>query len=126
MDVRHTSWGSDARQMCVGAALCSVSIAHVLYTLSLEHVPATRVRYDHSLLETWLAYSMGAIFLVDLGNKNVAATTAPAPMAMLRGVMAGMFEVTVVVSVNVDTRYREIQYRSREMNGFGIDGQVVL
>lgn len=48
---------------------------------------------------------MGATFLVDLGNKNVAATTAPAPMAILRGVKAGMFEVVVVVFVNVDTQY---------------------
>lgn len=44
---------------------------------------------------------MGATFLVDLGNKNVAATTAPAPMAMLRGVKAGMFEGSVVVVVDV-------------------------
>jgi hypothetical protein len=43
---------------------------------------------------------MGATFLVDLGNKNATAPTAPAPMAMLRGVKAGMFEVDVVVDVD--------------------------
>ena len=42
---------------------------------------------------------MGAIFLVDLGNKTATAPTAPTPMAMFRGVRAGMFEVAVVVDV---------------------------
>jgi hypothetical protein len=43
---------------------------------------------------------MGAIFLVDLGNRIVAAPMAPTPMAMLRGVKAGMFEAIVVVDVD--------------------------
>jgi len=34
---------------------------------------------------------------VDLGNMKETATTAPAPMAMLRGVKAGIFEAFVVV-----------------------------
>lgn len=39
---------------------------------------------------------MGAIFFADLGNRNATAPTAPAPMAMLRGVRAGMFKLVVV------------------------------
>lgn len=43
---------------------------------------------------------MGAIFLVDLGNRIVAAPIAPAPMAMFLGVREGMIEVVVAVVVN--------------------------
>ena len=103
MDIKHTSWSGDARHVCVGTTLCSVSVANVLYALCLKHVAAVRVRCDSSLVEIRAAYSMGATFLVDLGNKNETATTAPAPMAMLRGVKAGMFEVFVVMVVNVYT-----------------------
>jgi len=86
--------------MCVGTALCSVSVANVLYTLSFEHVPATRVRWDDLLLQTWTTYSMGATFLVDLGNKTATAPTAPTPMAMFRGVRAGMFAAAVLVDLD--------------------------
>jgi len=44
---------------------------------------------------------MGATFLVDLGNMIVAAPMAPTPMAMLRGVRAGMLKVNVVVNVDM-------------------------
>jgi hypothetical protein len=46
-----------------------------------------------------MAYSMGAIFLTDLGKRYVAATTAPAPRAMLRGVRAGMSRCVYEVGV---------------------------
>lgn len=44
-----------------------------------------------------MTYSMGATLLVDLGNRNTAAPTAPAPMAILRGVKAGMLEVVLML-----------------------------
>lgn len=55
---------------------------------------------DDLLVVICTPYSMGATFLVDLGNRTTAAPIAPAPMAMFRGVKAGMFEVVVVVDVD--------------------------
>lgn len=43
-DTKHTSGSSDGWQMCVGASLCRVSVADVLYTLSFEYVAASCVR----------------------------------------------------------------------------------
>jgi hypothetical protein len=48
---------------------------------------------DELLVVIWTPYSMGATFLADLGNRTTAAPIAPAPMAMFRGVRAGMFEL---------------------------------
>ena len=78
--------------MCVGATLCSISVADVLYTLGFEHVPANHVRSYDMWAGHWATHSMGATFLLDLGNRIATAPTAPAPIAMLRGVRAGMFE----------------------------------
>lgn len=49
---KHTSGGGDGRQMCVGASLCSVSVADILYTLCFEYVPTSRVRCADSLIKT--------------------------------------------------------------------------
>jgi hypothetical protein len=51
MDIRHTSGGCNRRQMCVGASLCSISVANILYTLGFEHVPATCIRCDGLMLK---------------------------------------------------------------------------
>jgi hypothetical protein len=51
------------------------------------------------MIDNRMAYSMGATFLIDLGKRYVAATTAPAPRAMFRGVRAGMSSLVCEVGV---------------------------
>jgi hypothetical protein len=52
------------------------------------------------MVKTNVTYCIGATLAADLGNMKETATTAPAPMAMLRGVRAGISEVSVVVDVD--------------------------
>lgn len=50
-------------------------------------------------------YSIGDTFCAVLGKKKTAAPTAPAAMAMLRGVKVGMLAAAAGLDVNFDWSY---------------------